>query len=372
MWEVKQGCARVKRKFPGYVLVRMYLNDVVEHRARHPAVTGFVGDTLLKRSKVTGDAGDVKPAAVDHRGVRHAQKPEPAQAASAAGGAAADAEGDGLLLPPSKVTEVDLTVGDSVTVIDRPLRHAARHDLRDQHRRRQDHRVGRDLRPRDPGRTELHPDPEELTRSNTHHGPEEEGHRPDQAADSGWRRQPAPPVGPALGQHGVNIMEFCRAYNAATESQRGQVIPVEITVYEDRSFTFITKTPPAAKLVLKEAGLDKGAQPAEAGWHHHPGQGAGDRRAQDARPQRQRRGCRDEDHRGHRAVDGRDRHRLTRRFPASAPPARRSTTSGRANRARLTTWAAGAVQERSPKHGTQQGISRSSREDRPRPAVRRG
>jgi large subunit ribosomal protein L11 len=70
---------------------------------------------------------------------------------------------------------------------------------------------------------------------------------------------PAPPVGPALGQHGVNIMEFCKAYNAATESQRGNVIPVEITVYEDRSFTFITKTPPAAKLILKAAGLDNGS-----------------------------------------------------------------------------------------------------------------
>ena len=70
---------------------------------------------------------------------------------------------------------------------------------------------------------------------------------------------PAPPVGPALGQHGVNIMEFCKAYNAATESQRGNVIPVEITVYEDRSFTFITKTPPAAKLILKAAGLDRGS-----------------------------------------------------------------------------------------------------------------
>jgi len=70
---------------------------------------------------------------------------------------------------------------------------------------------------------------------------------------------PAPPVGPALGQHGVNIMEFCKAYNAATESQRGQVIPVEITVYEDRSFTFILKTPPAARLILKAAGLDKGS-----------------------------------------------------------------------------------------------------------------
>jgi large subunit ribosomal protein L11 len=70
---------------------------------------------------------------------------------------------------------------------------------------------------------------------------------------------PAPPVGPALGQHGVNIMEFVKAYNAATESQRGQVVPVEISVYEDRSFTFITKTPPAARLILKAAGLEKGS-----------------------------------------------------------------------------------------------------------------
>jgi len=70
---------------------------------------------------------------------------------------------------------------------------------------------------------------------------------------------PAPPIGPALGQHGVNIMEFCRAYNAATESQRGNVIPAEITVYEDRSFTFITKTPPAAELIKKAAGVAKGS-----------------------------------------------------------------------------------------------------------------
>ncbi|MBB5914481.1 large subunit ribosomal protein L11 [Nocardia transvalensis] len=70
---------------------------------------------------------------------------------------------------------------------------------------------------------------------------------------------PAPPVGPALGQHGVNIMEFCKAYNAATESQRGNVIPVEITVYEDRSFDFKLKTPPAAKLLLKAAGVQKGS-----------------------------------------------------------------------------------------------------------------
>ena len=70
---------------------------------------------------------------------------------------------------------------------------------------------------------------------------------------------PAPPVGPALGQHGVNIMEFCKAYNAATESQRGDVVPVEISIYEDRSFEFKLKTPPAARLLLKAAGVDKGS-----------------------------------------------------------------------------------------------------------------
>ena len=73
------------------------------------------------------------------------------------------------------------------------------------------------------------------------------------------KANPAPPVGPALGQHGVNIMEFCKAYNAATEAQRGTVIPVEITVYEDRSFDFKLKTPPASRLILKAAGLDKGS-----------------------------------------------------------------------------------------------------------------
>ncbi|HLT61148.1 MAG TPA: 50S ribosomal protein L11 [Microlunatus sp.] len=70
---------------------------------------------------------------------------------------------------------------------------------------------------------------------------------------------PAPPVGTALGPHGINIMEFCKAYNAATESMRGNVIPVEITIYEDRSFTFITKTPPAAELIKKAAGIQKGS-----------------------------------------------------------------------------------------------------------------
>ena len=73
------------------------------------------------------------------------------------------------------------------------------------------------------------------------------------------RANPAPPVGPALGQHGVNIMEFCKQYNAATEAQRGNVIPVEITVYEDRTFTFITKTPPAGVLIKEALGLPKGS-----------------------------------------------------------------------------------------------------------------
>ncbi|GAA1268323.1 50S ribosomal protein L11 [Sphaerisporangium rubeum] len=68
---------------------------------------------------------------------------------------------------------------------------------------------------------------------------------------------PAPPVGTALGPHGVNIMDFVRQYNAATEAQRGNIIPVEITIFEDRSFTFITKTPPAPELIKKAAGLDK-------------------------------------------------------------------------------------------------------------------
>ncbi|MBD3373655.1 50S ribosomal protein L11 [candidate division KSB1 bacterium] len=70
---------------------------------------------------------------------------------------------------------------------------------------------------------------------------------------------PSPPVGPALGQHGVNIMEFCKAFNAKTQDKQGLIIPVIITVYQDRSFTFITKTPPAAVLLKKAIGLDKGS-----------------------------------------------------------------------------------------------------------------
>ena len=125
---------------------------------------------------------------------------------------------------------------------------------------------------------------------------------------------PAPPVGPALGQHGVNIMEFCKAYNAATESQRGDIVPVEISVYEDRSFTFALKTPPAARLLLKAAGVEKGS-----GEPHRTKVASvtmdqvrqiaqtkmSDLNANDIDAGRQ-------DHRRHRAVDGNHRHRLTR------------------------------------------------------------
>jgi len=74
------------------------------------------------------------------------------------------------------------------------------------------------------------------------------------------KANPSPPIGPALGQHGVNIMDFCKQYNAKTQDQTGSVIPVEITVYEDRSFTFVLKTPPASVLLCKAAGLEKGSQ----------------------------------------------------------------------------------------------------------------
>ena len=143
---------------------------------------------------------------------------------------------------------------------------------------------------------------------------------------------PAPPIGPALGQHGVNIMEFCKAYNAATESQRGNVIPVEITVYEDRSFTFILKTPPAAELIKKAAGVAKGSgDPAHhQGRQAHQGPGARDRREEAGRPER-------------------ERHRGGHRRSSPAPPVR---------------WAS---RSRGVTHGYQvQGLPGRRREDRGR------
>ena len=146
---------------------------------------------------------------------------------------------------------------------------------------------------------------------------------------------PAPPVGPALGQHGVNIMEFCKAFNAQTQADAGTIIPVEITVYEDRSFTFITKTPPAAVLIKQAIGIEKGSGRAEPreGRHDQPRPGAPDRRDEDAGPERQRRRPGDEDHRGHRPLDGsgcRDEARAS----ATAACASRSTACASTRRPR--------------------------------------
>ena len=123
----------------------------------------------------------------------------------------------------------------------------------------------------------------------------------------GGQANPAPPVGPALGQHGVNIMEFCKAFNAQTAQENGRIIPVEITVYEDRSFTFITKTPPAAVLIKEALNLEKGsAEPnRDKVGRLRTRAGAPDRRDEDARPERARRRAGDEGHRRHGALDGR-------------------------------------------------------------------
>ena len=126
----------------------------------------------------------------------------------------------------------------------------------------------------------------------------------------GGQANPAPPVGPALGQHGVNIMEFCKAFNAQTADQNGRIIPVEITVYEDRSFDFITKTPPAAVLIKEALRLEKGSgEPnREKVGRLYPRPGSPDRRDEDARPERARRRAGDEGRRRDGALDGgRDR-----------------------------------------------------------------
>jgi 50S ribosomal protein uL11 len=111
------------------------------------------------------------------------------------------------------------------------------------------------------------------------------------------KANPSPPVGPALGQHGVNIMEFCKAFNAQTQTQEGLIIPVVITIYADRSFTFITKTPPAAVLLKQAAGV-QGAE-SEQGGQGHAQAGGGDREDQTAGPECLHAGGRGQDHRRH-------------------------------------------------------------------------
>ena len=123
----------------------------------------------------------------------------------------------------------------------------------------------------------------------------------------GGQANPAPPVGPALGQHGVNIMEFCKAFNAQTAQENGRITPVEITVYEDRSFTFITKTPPAAVLIKEALRLEKGSAEPNRNKVGKLTQGPAprDRRDEARRSERPRRRPGDEGHRRDRTFNGR-------------------------------------------------------------------
>ena len=138
----------------------------------------------------------------------------------------------------------------------------------------------------------------------------------------GGQANPAPPVGPALGQHGVNIVEFTKAFNAQTAHENGRIIPVEITVYEDRSFTFITKTPPAAVLIKEALGIQSGSAEPNKMKVGRLTQGAAplDRRDEDARPERQRRRGRDARRRRHRPEHGRGGGAVT--FATYASPGR--------------------------------------------------
>ena len=117
---------------------------------------------------------------------------------------------------------------------------------------------------------------------------------------------PAPPVGTALGPHGVNIMDFCKNFNAKTASQDGLIIPAVVTIYSDRSYTFITKTPPAPVLLKRAANIAKGSgEPNKTKVGHRHGEaGRGDRQAEAARSQHRLAGVGGEEHRRHRAVDG--------------------------------------------------------------------
>ena len=142
---------------------------------------------------------------------------------------------------------------------------------------------------------------------------------------------PAPPVGTALGPHGINIMDFCKAYNAITESQRGLIIPAEISIYEDRSFTFVTKTPPTPFLLRQAAGIEKGAANprTEKVGKGHAGPGATDRGDEDARPERHRSRGRDAAGCRHRPIDGnRDRRLLSPSPPADDLAAGARVTEG--------------------------------------------
>lgn len=255
--EIKNGQRKqVNRKvLPGYILVRMDLTDDSWAAVRNtPGVTGFVGATS-------------RPSALSLDDVVKFLLPRGAtkKVAKGAASTAAAAEAGGLERP---AIEVDYEVGESVTVMDGPFATLPA-TISEVNGEQQKLKVLVSIFGRET--------PVELTFSQVSKfepapapGTNQEGQQHLMAPKKkvvgliklqiqAGQANPAPPVGPALGQHGVNIMEFCKAYNAATENQRGQVIPVEITVYEDRSFTFALKTPPAAKLLLKAAGVGKGS-----------------------------------------------------------------------------------------------------------------
>ena len=253
--EIKNGKRQqVQRKvFPGYILVRMDLNDESWGAVRNtPGVTGFVGATS-RPSPLTLDevVKILRPGRAEGRGRRRGGKARRRPADKPA------------------VEVVDFEVGESVTVMDGPFATlpATINEIDPCTRSSRCWSRSSAARLRSSWRSARSP------RSDRHHPQSQQTNREEEKSCLPKKKlaaviklqikagaaNPAPPVGPALGQHGVNIMEFCKAYNAATESQRGQIVPVEISVYEDRSFTFVTKTPPAARLLLKAAGVEKGS-----------------------------------------------------------------------------------------------------------------
>ena len=259
--EIKNGQRKqVNRKvLPGYILVRMDLTDDSWSAVRNtPGVTGFVGATS-------------RPSALMLDDVVKFLLPQGAAKKAVKGAASTASTGVELERPVDRGRLRRRRVGHRHG---RTVRHAAGDDQRGQRRTTETQGAGVHLRPRNTCRTGLHPGLQDLVRAGDDAGTCEErqwkGTRTLMAPKKkvvgliklqikAGEANPAPPVGPALGQHGVNIMEFCKAYNAATDSQRGNVVPVEITVYEDRSFTFALKTPPAARLLLKAAKVAKGS-----------------------------------------------------------------------------------------------------------------
>ena len=225
-----------KRTMPGYVLVQMEMTDDAWGLVKNtPGVTGFVGS----RNKPL----PLSQTEVDN--LLHTETPGQAAATGAGAG------GEGVAKPKAARPVRDRRDRQGHR---RPALRLLRRDRRDQRRRRQAQGARLDLRPRDPGRGRLRPGQEGLRQAMA-----KKVLTLIKLQIPAGAANPAPPVGPALGQHGVNIMDFCKAFNAQTQQDSGTIIPVEITVFEDRSFTFITKTPPAAVLIKEALGIEKGS-----------------------------------------------------------------------------------------------------------------